>query len=73
MNCAWESDVSKNSGLILLAVIVVGLATASHAKDIFILPSDVVQSYQKLDANTKTLHCGGIKNHALGELGSFAS
>ena len=65
--------MSKNSVLILLTVIFAGLATASHSKDIFILPSDVVQSYQKLDANTKTLHCGGIKNHALGELGSFAS
>jgi len=57
--------MGKKIQFILVTLLFVGLTNALHSKEIFILPSDIVQSYQKLDANTKNLHCGGIDNYAL--------
>ena len=65
--------MGKKIQFILVTLLFVGLTKALHSKEIFILPSDIVQSYQKLDANTKKLHCGGIDNFALRQLESFAT
>lgn len=60
------------NGFIFVTLIFIGLTKTVHSKEIFILPSDVIQSYHKLDANIKTLHFGGINKNALSELESFA-
>ena len=64
--------MDTKNGFIFVTLIFIGLTKTVHSKEIFILPSDVIQSYHKLDANIKTLHCGGINKNALSELESFA-